>query len=374
MYSMDGWRWPFKCDGCGEPYPDGGFPFRCHSCGSTYDFAEDLQYAPDKRKSVHNGLSRYFTTFPLPPEASLISLGEGNTPLLALTLEDKQIYFKCEYLNPTGSFKDRGTTVLVSAMQAAGIEEAVEDSSGNAGSSFAAYAARAGIGARIFVPDYASGPKVSQTEAYGAEVIRVRGPRSAATESAMEAVRTGSIYASHAYLPHGIAGMATVAFEIVEELGDAPGSVVLPVGQGTLLLGLERGFQALQNAGMINRKPKLIAVQAQECAPIWAVFTGGAASLGWIQEGETIAEGIRIIQPLRGDKVLSAVEGSGGAVIAVDEENIQAGYGALARRGFFVEPTSAVVWPGILEAWEKLEEPIVAVLTGSGLKSATFNL
>lgn len=300
-------------------------------------------------------------------------LGEGNTPLVSVEVEGRTVHFKCEYANPTGSFKDRGTAVLVASMVAAGIKEAVEDSSGNAGASFAAYAARAGIAATVFIPDNASGQKRAQIEAYGAAVVPIPGPRSEATKAVRQAAADGSFYASHAYLPQGLAGMATLAFEIVEQLGKAPDAVVIPVGQGTLLIGAYRGFLAMRKAGALVNIPKLIGVQALQCAPLWAVFRSGAAGLAWTSEGKTIAEGIRTTHPVRGDLVLEAVESSGGSLLAIEEEEIQAGMRQLASLGFWVEPTSAVIWQALKADIVRESDAVVAVLTGSGLKTATQN-
>lgn len=359
------WRWPFRCSNCGRDYPDEGFPYRCPVCHGHFDLAGPLRYQPLERQ----GLARYRTSLPLPDGAELVSLGEGRTPLVADELGDRQVWFKCEQLNPTGSFKDRGTAVLVSALLAAGIEQAVEDSSGNAGASFAAYAAQAGIRARVFVPDYAAGVKRAQIAAYGAELVRILGPRTETTNAVLREAESGAVYASHAYLPHGLAGMATLAFELVEQLGRAPAALVLPVGQGTLLLGAQLGFQALLEAGEIESIPRLIGVQAQACAPLWAVHVRGAAGLEWVREGETLAEGIRILRPVRGDAVLAAVERSQGGFVAVEEPQIAEGAVELARRGFLVEPTSAVVWAALQFVLDELPDPVVAVLTGSGFKA-----
>ncbi|MFQ5942160.1 MAG: pyridoxal-phosphate dependent enzyme [Anaerolineales bacterium] len=363
--SLKDWNWPFRCSNCGRDYPNEGLPYRCSTCGGHYDLTESIRYSPVQGR----GLERYINSFPIPEQSQFYSLGEGSTPLVSEESGTGQIYFKCEHLNPTGSFKDRGTAVLVSALKSAGVEEAVEDSSGNAGASFAAYAARAGIRARVFVPDYASGPKRAQIEAYGAELVRIQGPRSETTQAVLRAAEEGSIYASHAYLPHIATGMATIAFEIAEELGQAPGAMVLPVGQGTVLLGTYVGFKALIEAGVTKSMPALIGVQAHACAPLWAVHVGGSARLGWVQEQETLAEGIRIVQPLRGDSVLHAVEETGGAFVAVEEEEIRRGLHELARRGFLVEPTSAVIWPALERLRSELPEPVIAVLTGSGFKA-----
>ena len=312
---------------------------------------------------------RFQSTISLPPHAALISLGEGDTPIIDLQIQGRTVHFKCEHLNPTGSFKDRGSVALVSALAAMGVEEAVEDSSGNAGASFAAYASRAGVRARVFVPSYASGPKQAQIQAYGAEIIRVPGPRSEAAEEVRRAADAGAVYASHVYLPHGLAGMATVAFEIVEQLGRTPGAVILPVGHGSLLLGIHRGFEAMVEAGEIDAIPALVGVQARACAPIWTAYTKGAMQPELVTEGETVAEGIRIMRPIRADAVLSAVVASGGRMVAMDEDSIQEGRNALAKHGLYVEATSAVVWPALLMTLKDLKDPIVIIITGTGYKN-----
>jgi threonine synthase len=361
--------WPFSCVNCGRGYPSTGFPYKCPNCGGIYDFNRGLDYSPTgpPRPGFH-GLERFRSTIPLPQNAELISLGEGETPLVDLQIEGRAIHFKCENLNPTGSFKDRGSVALVSALAALGVEEAVEDSSGNAGASFAAYAARAGIRAKVFVPSYASGPKQAQIEAYGAEIVRVPGPRSKAAEAVRRAAEAGTVYASHVYLPHGIAGMATIAFEIVEQLGRSPGAVILPVGHGSSFLGLHRGFMAVVEAGVIDAPPPLIGVQARACAPLWRAYTQGVLRPDLVTEGETIAEGIRIVRPPRAGAVLDALGESSGRMVAVDEESIREGRNALARRGLYAEATSSVVWQALLSTLKDLVDPIVVILTGSGYK------
>jgi threonine synthase len=299
----------------------------------------------------------------------MVSLGEGDTPLVMAETLGRQVAFKLEYLNPTGSFKDRGTAPLAAMLLSRGVAEAVEDSSGNAGASFAAYAARAGIKARVFVPDYASGPKRAQIEAYGAELVRILGPRSEAAQAVRRAADEGAVYASHALLPFGLPGIATIAYELFDQLGQAPGTVVAPVGHGSLLLGIARGFEALKAAGVVESLPKLVGVQARACAPLWAVATMGAAGLAWMTEGVTLAEGVRVRQPVRGDELLNAVQGSGGTFVAVEEEEILPGRDKLAGLGLFVEPTSALPWSALEQLGDQIPDPVVVVLSGSGLKS-----
>lgn len=355
----------FKCTNCGRPY---GLDFGgagCPVCGGILDLSRPLVFDPKQVEPGAPGLWRYRHTFPLPANAQPVSLGEGGTPLVAVDLGGRSVAFKLESTQPTGSFKDRGMAVMFTGLRTAGVAEAVEDSSGNAGASFAGYAARAGLRARVFVPEAAAGPKRSQIAAYGAEIVAVPGPRSRAAEAALAAVQAGAHYASHVYNPIGLAGNATAAYEIWEQLGRAPETVVLPVGHGTLLLGLHRGFKALLAAGLIDHLPHLVGVQALACAPIWAVQRYGREGLAMVSEAETVAEGIRVVRPVRGDAVLAAVSESGGTLLAVDEPAIRAGHNALARLGLYVELTSAVVW----EALSQLSGDVVAILTGSGLKT-----
>jgi threonine synthase len=178
------------------------------------------------------------------------------------------------------------------------------------------------------------------------------------------------VYASHAYLPFNLPGYASVAYEIVAQLGEAPGTILIPAGQGGLLLGAARGFEAMQNAGQIEHVPQLVGIQAMACAPLWAFSHYGYNAFGWVTEGETLAEGVRVLRPLRGDAVFQAVETSRGEFLSVPEEKILPGRDELAHLGFYVEPTSALVWDALAQSIDRLAEPVVVVLTGSGLKFA----
>lgn len=358
-----------RCTNCQQGYPDEGVPYRCPTCGGIYDFHAPFNFEPGSSDSSRPGIWRHPGTLSRPEFDSPVSLGEGDTPLIWARAFDRQIGFKLEYLNPTGSFKDRATSPAITFLRNRGVSAAVEDSSGNAGASFAAYAARAGVAARVFVPDSASGPKRAQIEAYGAELVRVLGPRSNAAEAVRQAADEGAVYASHVYLPFGLAGLATAAYELWEQLDGPPGTVLSPVGHGSLLLGLARGFDALLRAGLIDRVPRLVGVQAHSCAPLWAVFAGGPAGLGWVSEGQTVAEGIRTKHPVRGDAVLAAVRASRGAVLTVHEDAILDGRDRLAGLGLFVEPTSAVVWDALRQLGEVTPEPVVVMLTGTGFKA-----
>lgn len=363
IYPKAGGMMLVSCASCDRPYPATGVPYKCPACGGLYDFSTAPTFGtPDPSQP---GIWRYASSFGF--SAAPISLGEGNTPLVPAKTFGREVYFKCEYLNPTGSFKDRGSALLTAFLLSRGIKEAVEDSSGNAGASFAAYAARAGIHAKIFIPESASGPKRDQIAAYGAEVIAVPGVRSEAGEAALRAATHETVYASHAHLPFNIPGYATVAFEIYEQLGRVPGAVIVPVGQGGLLLGVARGFGALRVVGAVKHIPILVGIQAKACAPLWSRWKYGSHTTG--SEKPSLAEGVHVCNPLRGDALISVMRENGGRFVSVDEAYILSGRDELASRGFYVEPTSALIWHVLEQILPDLPDPVVVLLTGSGLKT-----
>lgn len=357
-----------QCRQCHQPYPPTGVPFRCRNCGGTFDFYAPPVFDPEKIEPDLPGIWRYRHAFDLFARAPVVTLGEGNTPLVWEKVNGKEVGLKLESLNPTGSFKDRGSAVLVSQLLGRGVQAAVEDSSGNAGASFAAYAARARMKGRVYVPEAASGPKRMQIEVYGAELVGVPGPRSAAAQAVLQEVEQGGVYASHAYLPFGLAGIATIAYELWHTVGSAPGTVITPVGHGSLLLGIVRGFAALKAGGWIDAPPFYLGVQTQACAPLVAAFQKGLAAMAEVNEGSTVAEGIRVRNPVYAEALLREIPAGMGAFHAVEEETILPAYQDLAKRGFLVEPTSAVVWSAFKQFGGNLPEPVVLVISGSGLK------
>lgn len=316
-------------------------------------------------------LWRYRAFLPLPADAHPVSLGEGMTPLVPLSVDGRTLHFKLEFMAPTGSYKDRGVTTLITGLRAIGVTEVLEDSSGNAGVAVAAYAAAGGIKARIFVPDYASPAKKAQVRVYGAELVEAPGGRAATTEAAIKAAET-SVYASHAWHPLFTSGLRTAAWEMWEALGRrAPDAIVLPAGQGGLLLGLFNGFLDLQRVGLIDRLPRLHAVQAAAVAPLYAAWQADKPEVAAVPEGGSVAEGVLIRQPVRGKALLDAIRQSGGSVTVADEESIQTSRTDLARHGLFVEPTSALALAGLRALGDAIPRDALVVLplTGSGLKA-----
>ena len=272
------------CSNCGSVYPKDGFPYCCSICGGLFDFRSGFQFDPKQLERYQPGIWRFRHTFGLPPDIAPVSLGEGDTPLLWAEALGRRIAFKCESLNPSGSFKDRGSAVITAWLMSRGVIEVVEDSSGNAGASLAAYAARAGIKARIFIPESASGPKRKQIEEYGEELVPIPGSRSDVTKAVRNAAECGTVYASHAYIPFNLSGYASAAYEIFEQVGKMPGAVVVPVGQGGFLLGLARGFDALRKVHKQETIPMMIGIQARACAPLWALCAAGDEQEGLVTE------------------------------------------------------------------------------------------
>jgi threonine synthase len=312
----------------------------------------------------------------LPVEiAKPISLGEGCTPLVQKEWDDFRPFFKLEWFNPTCSFKDRGTTVMLSYVRQLGIDAVLEDSSGNGGASVAAYGAAGGMRVKILAPAYTSPAKIAQVRAYGAEVQLVEGPRE---ESEREAIRQSSqiFYSSHNWQPFFLQGTKSIAYELWEDFGfTAPDNIIMPVGAGSNLLGCHIGFSELLAAGQINKLPRLFAAQPQNCSPLDASFQAGVDTPVARAVHKTIAEGTAIAHPLRLKEMIRALKDTGGESIAVSEDEIVAALKRLARLGLFVEPTSASVAAafarltarGVIEA----RESTVVLISGTGIKTAS---
>ncbi|MET0486533.1 MAG: threonine synthase, partial [Candidatus Rokuibacteriota bacterium] len=306
--------------------------------------------------------------------AHAISMGEGGTPLVPGEWHGAPVFYKLEFMMPTGSFKDRGMTVMISYLRSRGIDRVLEDSSGNAGASLAAYAAAAGMQCRILVPETASYPKIAQIAATGADVVTIKGSRQDVAEAALR--QSAEIfYASHNWQPFFVEGIKTLAYELWEQLGfAAPDNVVVPLGYGSNVLGADIGFAELQRRGEIAKRPRIFGVQAARCAPYAAAFQAGAEGLVPTEIASTIAEGIATAKPTRVGEVLRAVRDSGGSIVAVEEAQIIESLRDLAGRGLYVEPTSAVAAAGLsrllLRGAIPPRERTVLVLTGSGLKAS----
>jgi threonine synthase len=360
------------CPACDERYALDSERWRC-VCGAAFELEGTPRFHPGDIVENDTSMWRYRSALGF-EGGPAVTMGEGWTPLVAAEVEGQALWLKLEYLNPTGSFKDRGASVLATFFLALGMSRLVDDSSGNAGAALAAYTARAALRATLYVPANTSPAKRAQIAAYGATLVPVEGTREAVTAAAQTAVMGGDVgtrYASHVYHPLTLFGPKTIAFELWEQLGGrAPTRVVAPVGHGTLLLGCYWGFADLLAAGLIERLPRLYGIQAAAVAPLAQAFASGLADAQPVFPGDTLAEGIRVGRPVRGAEVLAAVRASGGAIVAVDNASIVAAHEMLARGGFYVEPTSAVAIAALDRVGEGGET--VVVLTGNGLKQPLF--
>ena len=352
-------------------------------CGRTYplevprwcgDGSAPLMLTPLaglRRQQIDTGersLWRYREALPFQVEQP-ISMGEGCTPLIAKRLHGGAALLKCEWFMPTGSFKDRGASVMLSLLRAQGITAVLEDSSGNGGAAVAGYAAAGGMRATIMAPASTSPAKTVQMRAYGADVVLVPGDRQATSDAAMN-FSGDAFYASHNWHPFFLHGTKTLAYELWEDLGfQAPDHVVIPCGAGSNVLGCALGFDELLRAGQIERMPRLWAAQPVHCGPIAAAALGVVA--GPVRP--TMAEGTAIASPIRLPEVVAALRESGGGGVLIEEAEIAEAVLGLARSGLYVEPTCAQA----AAAYSKLlssgkigpEETTVLVLTGTGLKA-----
>ena len=368
----------FFCSHCKRFYPLQPERWRC-DCGSFLDLEFEPKFPIQKFLKRIPTLWRYREAIPIRTDQSILSMEEGFTPLEEMELNGDRVFIKTDYLFPTGSYKDRGATVLISKMKEWRVRKVVEDSSGNAGSAIAAYCAKAGIACEIYVPHDTSSGKLVQIQAYGATLKRVEGSREKAAEKAMEAA-SKIHYASHCWNPFFLHGTKTFVFEVWEQMNwRAPDTLVLPIGHGTLFLGVHLGFKELKEAGMIKRIPKLVGVQSVSCAPLYQAFHKGweetrpiEKSVRLENEKKTIAEGIAIAEPVRGRQILEAIRETGGEVLAVTEKEIRVALREMGRKGHFIEPTSEATIAGLKKYLTKKrrKETLVSTFTGMGLKSA----
>jgi threonine synthase len=358
----------YLCPACGTTLAADRPLWHC-ACGSHLNLAPGPGMRRGDIIASDASLWRYRAALALekPPR---VSLGEGWTPLVTRDWDGAPVRFKLESQMPTGSFKDRGTAVMLNHLLEVGVGPIHEDSSGNAGSSIATYAAADGIPCRIFVPTSAPRGKVVQIAASGAAVEMIPGTRQAVTEAALAAADK-SFYASHNWQPFFIEGTKTLAYELWEQLGfNVPDNVLVPTGYGSNILGLERGFDELIRQGEVARLPRLFAVQAANCAAFTAVWNGDEN----FAPQPTMADGIATVKPVRTAEVLTALRRSGGGVVAVPEDEIAPALQRLGRLGLYVEPTSATVGVALsrllADGMIRSGETTVAVITGHGLKAA----
>jgi len=345
--------------------------YKCE-CGGAFELEKTIKRLPiENLKDRIGSIWRYREVIPVENDNNIVSLGEGMTPLIQENISGKKVLLKLDYLCSTCSYKDRGASVLVSKMKELGVRTAIEDSSGNAGAAIAAYCAKAGISCGIFCPQDSSKEKLVQISSYGAKVTKIPGSREK-TAIAVQKRLKECFYASHNWNPYFLEGIKTVFYEVCEQLHwETPDSIIMPVGYGSIILGTAIGIRELKNMGVINKIPRLIAVQSGACSPIYKAFVEGKNEVAPLYNCKhTYAEGIACANPVRGEQILKIVRETDGEIVTVSEKEIIEGVKVLLRKGIYVEPTSAVIIGGLAKSSKvKKEEINVAILTGSGLKS-----
>ncbi|MEM3622325.1 MAG: pyridoxal-phosphate dependent enzyme [Candidatus Bathyarchaeia archaeon] len=363
-------EYEIKCSICGQPSTN-LLDFKCLKCSQPLEIQNFVKFESEKIITKDYTIWRYAKFFPYVKKEEIITLGEGWTPLVNFS---GNVYFKLESLNPTGSFKDRGSAVLFSALhrlvkRAGGYVS--EDSSGNAGASMAAYAARTGLKAKIYVPENVSGPKFSQIQFYGADVVKVSGSRSKVAEEAQK-TETGKFYVGHILHPLFRDGIRSLAYEIAEQFGwRVPKRIYLPVSAGTLLLGVIDGFRHLIDSEVIEVMPKIVACQTQQVSPLYHRFKN--LSYAPPEKVTSIADALVSVKPPLLELMVKKLREVEGDAVMVGENEIFEAFIELAGKGFFVEPSSAVAYAAykkqLLNKEASKTDETVIILTGIGLKT-----
>jgi len=375
-----------ECIGCGAQYSSSEIVYVCKSCGDSlevrydYDSLREL-VDPSLWKARPMSVWRYEELLPLDRASVKVSLKEGGTSLhrsirLAESLGLKRLHVKNEGENPTGSFKDRGMTLGVSKAVEIGAERVACASTGNTSASLAAYAARAGLECIVVIPSgkVALG-KLAQALVHGARVIQLEGSFDDALRAVVELAQSKmGLYLLNSINPYRLEGQKTLAYEVWDQLGGkVPDTVIVPVGNAGNIAAIWKGFQDLNQLGLISDLPKMIGIQAEGASPIAEAFRRGMIKIDPVPNPETVATAIRIGSPASWKKALRAVRGSKGLMETVTDEEILEAQKLLARlEGIFVEPASASSIAGLKKLIEvgavNGEEEVVCVTTGHGLK------
>jgi threonine synthase len=374
-----------ECSLCNRKY-DAGKPWNLCECGGPLLVGYDLPrireaWSLDSFASAQESMWRYAPILPVQHETSIITLGEGMTPLIPARRTGARIgamdlLIKDEGLNPTGSFKARGMSCAVSMCVELGLKKLAAPSAGNAASALAAYAAAAGLEAHIFMPDDVPQANFIECKAYGAHVTLVDGLISDCAKIVAErGPKEGWFDLSTLKEPYRIEGKKTMGYEVAEQLGwELPDAIFYPTGGGVGMIGMWKAFDEMEALGWIGpERPKMIAVQAEGCQPVVRAFQAGAERSQFWDGASTVASGLRVPKPLGDFLVLKAVRESGGTAIAVpDSELLAAGIKLAAEEGIFVCPEGGACVAAaerlISEGFLKHDDQIVIYNTGSGLK------
>ncbi len=372
-------RYTLVCPRCGREYEPTPFRFCCEHCGELLDAVLDLSRVSIDLEHIRRNRNVGVWAFRdvLPQVSHVVSLREGNTPLLKLeNVVDGKVYVKYEGLNPTGSFKDRGMTVGVSIAKSIGARYIIVASTGNTAASAAAYSSRGGLSCLVVVPHggIAKG-KLAQAVLYGAKVVEVEGNFDRALSLVLDTLKKvgkdNLVYLLNSVNVWRLEGQKTTAYEIFLDIG-VPDYVIVPVGNAGNIYAIWKGFMELRELGLIDKMPRMIGVQAEGAAPIAYAWQKGLSEPLFTDNPRTVASAIRIGRPVNWYRAWRAVVRSGGMFLTVSDEEIIEAQKLLGKEGIAVEPASATT----LAAYVKLRESgvlerddvVVLIATGHGLK------
>jgi threonine synthase len=373
----------FGCLFCQSTYPGDPYSTFCPQCREPL-----LLHSGQEKKTIHseksNSLERYLDFLPLSTIETPLLLGQRETPLIPLYRLKKeftlpQVFVKNETVNPTGSFKDRGTVVAVQNSVQFGITKIGTVSTGNMASSTAAFGARAGLKTIVLVKEDTALEKIIATSIYNPILIKVRGDYGRLFYGSLELGKKLNIRFMNSVDPYRIEGYKITSFEIHEQLRPhAPQYVIAPVSSGGHIIGLMKAFIELQTHGLIEQMPKFIGVQAEGCSPITQAFKAQKDRVERIEKAETIAHAISNPDPPGGNLLLKLMREYGGEMMTVDDPEILSAQKTLAEyEGIFCQPASATTLAALLKLNKKnalsAEDRIVLIITGTGLKSLPKN-
>jgi len=373
-----------RCIACNREYPSDEILYSCPKCGNLLEVILDLSQMDTKQlRKVFDSrplsVWRYRELLPKIRMKSPISMNEGGTPLhrcsrLGEKIGAKRLYIKFDGMNPTGSFKDRGMTVGVSKAVDLKVKSVVCASTGNTSASLAAYSSLAGLKCIVMIPSgmIALG-KLSQAMIHGATVFAVKGNFDDALDLVMKSSRELGLYVLNSVNPFRSEGQKTAAFEICDQLGCAPDSLVIPVGNGGNNAAYWKGFSEFKDLGLSKSSPRIFGIQAEGAAPIARAFAKKANKIEPVKNPSTVATAIKIGNPANWLKTMNAIRSSKGTSIAVpDGEIISAQKMVAQMEGLFIEPAAAASIAGLIRLLDMGEvdkrEKIVCVATGHGLK------
>lgn len=313
---------------------------------------------------------RYRAFMPLEGEQwRELSLGEGMTPVIQF---NEDVLLKMDYFMPTLSFKDRGAAVLIAHCMAIGIDSVVQDSSGNAGNSVAAYCGKANIDCEIFVPEGTSPKKIDMIKSHNAKVNVVPGTRDDCANACRAKVdKEGIYYANHVYSPFFYEGTKTYIYEVYEQLGRIPQNIFVPLGNGTLFIGIVKALEELLESNVIDKMPNIIAVQSEYCDPFAKAVISKGNYPAKITPKPTMAEGIAIGEPMRGEEILEYTYKHNIEIITAPEDSILEARAILAAKGVYCEHTTAATYAAYLKYCElkgNISDALIP-MCGAGLKS-----